>query len=168
MFLKKIKMFQKAKKFIQRGKQGYCYEDLWDLYNWFTLLFPKMLQDFLKNSHGYPAPMCPSDIKNQEEWYEEHRKKWEYEVNKLIYFLKEANDETCSHQNNIDYNMNTEFVETEDDIPYTRIEFSFPTKEDEQKWEEHKKRDKEIFQYRKESFEKALKQFNAIARNLWD
>ena len=30
MFLKKIKMFQKAKKFIQRGKQGYCYEDLWD------------------------------------------------------------------------------------------------------------------------------------------
>ena len=69
---------------------------------------------------------------------------------------------------NIDYNMNTEFVETEDDIPYTRIEFSFPTKEDEQKWEEHKKRDNEIFEYRKESFEKALKQFNAIARNLWD
>ena len=86
MFLKKIKMFQKAKKFIQRGKQGYCYEDLWDLYNWFTLLFPKMLQDFLKNSHGYPAPMCPSDIKNQEEWYEEQKKKWEYEVKKLIYF----------------------------------------------------------------------------------
>ena len=99
-------------------------------------------------------------------YYEQ--KKWEYEVNKLIYFLKEDNDETCSHQNNIDYNMNIDFVKTEDDTPYVRMETSFPTKEDEQKWEEHKKRDNEIFEYRKESFEKALKQFNAIARDLWD
>ena len=169
MFLRKLKWFRKVHNFYQRGKKGYCNEDLWDLYNWFTGLFPKMLDDFLKNSHGYPCPLTPpSDIREQKEWYEDQQKKWEYEVKKLIWELKEANDETCSQKNKIFYDVNFEFVKTDKSSPFFELKSTFPTTEDEIKSKEHREREQEIIQYKAEHFKRALEQFEKIARDLWD
>jgi hypothetical protein len=104
MIFKKLKNFKWIKTiyyFCQRGNKGYCDKDLWDLQNWFTKLFPIMLEDFLKQSNGYPCGYPPQDVKDTEFWYKEQERKWEYEVNKLIWNLKEANVETCSQQNEI-------------------------------------------------------------------
>ena len=46
--LRKIRLkFQKAKK-------GYCDEDLYSIYDWFMDIFPKMLNEFIECTCGYP------------------------------------------------------------------------------------------------------------------
>lgn len=47
-FLRKIKF-----KF-QRAKKGYCDEDLYGMYYWFIEIFPKMLNEFIESTCGYP------------------------------------------------------------------------------------------------------------------
>ena len=168
MFLRRFGWYRKLDNFFQRGKKGYCNEDLWDLYHWFTSLFPMMLEDFMKKTNGYPCPFPPpSDTKDTDAWHKEQERKWKYEVNKLIWELREANDETCSQKNEIDYNVNFDFEE-EKGKPWLKLNITYPTKEDEEKYKEHIKREKEIATYKEEAFKKALEQFEKIARNLWD
>lgn len=168
MFLNKFKWFRKFNNFYQRGKKGYCNEDLWDLYDWFTSIFPMMLEDFMQQSHGYPCPLSPpSDVSDVEFWHKNQERKWKYEVNKLIWELKEANDVTCSQKNEIEYDVNFDF-EKEKNQNWHKLKIVYPTKEDEEKSKLHTIREKEIAQYKKEHFEKALKQFEKIARDLWD
>ena len=168
MFLKKFHWYRKLKKFYQRGKKGYCDEDLWDLYDWFTKLFPKMLDEFLINTNGFPCGMCPTDVTDKDLWYKDQQRKWEYEVKKLIWDLREANDETCSEKKNIDYDFKFEIIKEDKNSHYSTLNITYPTEKDEQNSELSLKRDKEIDQYKKEHFEKALDQFKKIARNLWD
>lgn len=168
MFLRKFKWYRKMINFYQRGKKGYCNEDLWDLYHWFTKLFPQMLEDFLAHQHGFPCERCPSDIKDEEFWYKEQKRKWEYEVKKLILNLKEANDETCSEKNNIDYDFKFEFVKEDEKLPYSTLNIIYPTEQDKKNSELSLERDKVIEKYKTEHFKAALTQFEKIARNLWD
>lgn len=167
MFLRKFNWFRKLHNFYQRGKKGYCNEDLWDLYDWFTGIFPKMLEDFMKQSQGYPANGYPPKEDNEEIWYKEQKRKWDYEVKKLIWFLREANDTTCSQTNEILYDVNFDFVK-DDKNAWSKLNITYPTKEDEEKSNLHTKREREIADYKEEQFKKALEQFNKIARNLWD
>lgn len=166
MFFKKFKFFRELKYFYQRGKKGYCDYDLWDLYEWFTNIFPKMLGEFLSKSNGYPVNVYPPEGADSEFWYKDQKRAWEYEVKKLIWNLREANDETCSQKNEIEYDVNFDFEE-EDQI-WRKLKFVYPTKEDEEKSKLYSEREKEIAIYKKEQFKKALEQFNKIARNLWD
>ena len=168
MFLKKFEWYRKITYFFQRGKKGYCDYDLWDLYEWFTSIFPKMLEDFLKNSNGYPVNGYPPKGENEKFWYKEQQRKWEYEVKKLIWNLREANDGTCSQKNEIEYDVDFDFEKENDNQIWYKLNLNFPTEEDAEKCQQHIEREKEITNYKKESFEKALIQFNKIARNLWD
>lgn len=168
MFLRKFKWYRNLCKFYQRGKKGYCDEDLWDLYDWFTGIFPKMLEEFINNSQGYPADGCPPKDVDGEIWYKEQQRKWHYEVKKLIWFLKEANDFTCSQKNEIEFDVNFDFVKTDFNDFWSELKITYPTEEDEQKSKKHFERSKEIAVYKKECFNKALKQFEKISRNLWD
>ena len=168
MFLRKFKWYRKMINFYQRGKKGYCDEDLWDLYHWFTKLFPQMLEDFLAHQHGFPCGICPSDIKDKEFWYKEQQRKWEYEVKKFIWNLKEANDETCSEKNNIVYDFEFEFIKEDEKLPYSKLNIIYPTEQDKKNSELSLERDKVIEKYKEEHFKAALTQFEKIARNLWD
>ena len=168
MFLRRFGWYRKLDNFFQRGKKGYCNEDLWDIYHWFTSLFPIMLEDFMKKANGYPCPFPPSDTKDIDAWYKEQERKWKYEVNKLIWFLKEANDFTCSQKNEIDFDVNFDFVKTDFNDFWSELKLTYPTEEDEQKSKKHFERSKEIADYKKECFNKALRQFEKISRNLWD
>lgn len=168
MFLNKFKPYNKLKRFFQRGKKGYCYQDLWDLYDWFTGIFPIMLEDFMKNSQGYPAPYPSKCVDNEEFWYKEQRRRWEYEVKKLIWFLKEANDYTCSQTNDIVYDVRFEFEEENKEKGWSKLNIVYPTKEDEAKSKEYGVREKEILEYKNNCFHEALVQFEKIARDLWD
>ena len=122
----------------------------------------------MKNSNGYPCPFPPPDTKNTEAWYKEQERKWKYEVNKLIWELREANDETCSQKNEIDYNVNFDFEKEDKNSQFSKLKITYPTKEDEIKSQLSLDRHKEIDEYKEEHFKKALEQFEKIARNLWN
>ena len=48
-------MFESLRKFIERGRKGYCYEDLWSFDNWLSKTIANGLREFKKNCHGYPS-----------------------------------------------------------------------------------------------------------------
>lgn len=39
----------------QRAKKGYCDEDLFSIFDWFIDIFPKMLDEFIECTCGYPG-----------------------------------------------------------------------------------------------------------------
>ena len=40
--------------FFQRGRKGYCDKDLWELHNWMSTTFAKMLKEFSEIALDYP------------------------------------------------------------------------------------------------------------------
>jgi len=51
------------RRFIERGRKGYCYEDLWSWDYFFSKLIARSLKDFRQIVHGYPT-----DVKTFEDW----------------------------------------------------------------------------------------------------
>lgn len=56
-------MFKAIRKFIERGRKGYCNEDLWEFDNWLSSLIARSLREFKLNCHGYP-----NDIDDWDKW----------------------------------------------------------------------------------------------------
>ena len=56
-------MFNSIRRFIERGKKGYCHEDLWNFDNWLSSLLAKGLKEFKQQCHGYP-----NDINDWDTW----------------------------------------------------------------------------------------------------
>ena len=56
-------MFNGLRKFIERGKKGYCYEDLWSFDNWLSKLITNGLREFKSQCHGYP-----NDLDDWDDW----------------------------------------------------------------------------------------------------
>ena len=56
-------MFKGLRKFIERGRKGYCYEDLWSFDEWLSGVIAKGLQEFKAQCHTYP-----NDCSDWEEW----------------------------------------------------------------------------------------------------
>ena len=48
-------MFDRLRKFIERGKKGYCYEDLWSFDCWLSRAIANGLREFKANCHAYPS-----------------------------------------------------------------------------------------------------------------
>lgn len=48
-------MIKAIKRFIERGKKGYCYEDLWSFGHWLSELIARGLREFKGNCHTYPG-----------------------------------------------------------------------------------------------------------------
>lgn len=48
-------MFKSIRKFIERGRKGYCYEDMWEFDNWLSKLIANGLREFKANCHSYPS-----------------------------------------------------------------------------------------------------------------
>ena len=52
----------------QRATKGYCFRDIWAIDDWFTKIFPAMLEEFIEVHNGYPADLT------DDEWVEILRK----------------------------------------------------------------------------------------------
>jgi len=60
---KEGKMIKAIKRFWERGRKGYCYEDLWSFDNFLSKLIANGLREFKQNCYSYP-----NDIDDWEEW----------------------------------------------------------------------------------------------------
>ena len=76
----------------QRAKKGYCELDTYSVSDWFLNTLPDMLEEIKKNYTGYP-----DELKEQE---------WNEILSRLIFLLREANDDTCSKVNPYDKEYN--------------------------------------------------------------
>ena len=56
-------MLNGLRKFIERGRKGYCYEDLWSFDNWLSKLIAEGLREFKKNCDTYP-----NDLDDWDKW----------------------------------------------------------------------------------------------------
>lgn len=50
-------MLTRLRRFIERGRRGYCSEDLWSFDNFLSRLLVNALKEFKANSHTYPHDM---------------------------------------------------------------------------------------------------------------
>ena len=56
-------MLKAIRRFIERGRKGYCKEDMWSFNNWLSSLLANALREFKQNCHTYP-----NDIDEWDEW----------------------------------------------------------------------------------------------------
>ena len=56
-------MIKSLRKFIERGRKGYCYEDLWQFDNWLSSLIATGLREFRADCHTYS-----NDCDDWEDW----------------------------------------------------------------------------------------------------
>lgn len=175
-------MFFKRKMNKQRKEKGYCDQDLNDISYWFLTVVPNMLTEFNENRHGYP-----SNLEDRE---------WTKIINQMIYYFREANEETCSRQDEVheltdkyinfelpDYilkygGISTENVTIKDcdewnkanERNWNKFRICEPDKyrEYEQIKSDLLAKDIEIYQYRNECKEKAFKLFTQYFWDLWD
>ena len=91
--VKTIRGFFRSLKWAwQRAIKGYCELDTYSVSDWFLNTLPDMLEEIKKNYTGYP-----DELKEQE---------WNEILSRLIFLLREANDDTCSKVNPYDKEYN--------------------------------------------------------------
>ena len=122
----------------QRCKKGYCYRDLWNLDVWFLRIMPKMLEEFLHISHGFPGKLLDkyAGMENSEELADAE---WREIIQKMIFLFHEANEETCQRKN--------------------------PYQETDKKYLEEEER---LEEYRMKCKDEAFKLFSEWFYSLWD
>lgn len=87
---------------VQRAERGYSDSDVWNFYDWFLEVIPKMIQDLRNNHVGHPSVIY--DETNDSFFCEDTGKKlddqkWNDILDQIIIFAKEAAEETCSMEN---------------------------------------------------------------------
>lgn len=77
--------FTSIKWACQRATRGYCERDMWSVSDWFLRTLPSMLEDAKTTSVGYPVEL--------------EEREWSEILSRLIFLLREANEDTCSKVN---------------------------------------------------------------------
>lgn len=96
-------MFRKLKMKRQRAEQGYCDEDIYNVYDWFLNIVPRVLIDFNKNRIGHPCDLTD--------------KEWDNIIERIIFCLSEANEDICTQTNEFSPVTNlTKWEEREDEL----------------------------------------------------
>lgn len=86
----------------QRIWRGYCDYDQWSIDYWFVKLMPKMLLRLKETRHG--SPITP-DFSAQKVFLDDDERKedihteWDGILDRMIFLLKEMDDEACSAAN---------------------------------------------------------------------
>jgi len=86
----------------QRIWKGYCSRDIYSIYDWFLGIMPAMLEEFRDDLHG--CPEMPGSISQRLMVDEEDRESdamqnWIAVLNRMIFLLRETEEETCSRKN---------------------------------------------------------------------
>ena len=137
---------------FQRARFGYCYKDLYNIDIWFLTIMPKMLQKFKEKSMTYPSFLTPEE--------------WDDILDEMIFCFNEANVETCSLKNEIDYDVSFDFIEQ--DNGFHTLDIKYLTKEDKEKQQLYQKREEKLEKYRNENLKKGLNLFVKYFKLLWD
>lgn len=111
----------------QRAKYGYCFRDIWSIDWWFISIIPQMIHELNEKQNAHPCTMP----------FEE----WKATLDEMAFYFTEANEDTCTQQNEIDYSFDC------------------------QGW---LKREKELDQYREECLQKGFNLFVKYFHDLWD
>ena len=86
----------------ERIWKGYCDYDIFAIDDWFLGIMPVMLEDFKDHLHG--CPKMPDSISRrvfltEEEKFNSDMDAWKNVLDRMIFLLKEADEETCSRKN---------------------------------------------------------------------
>ena len=127
------------KKFIQRGKRGWAYSDVWNMDVWFMEIIPQMLQHLKNNHAGHPV----YDINDSDE---NNDGKYKYYLNRMTYLLEEMDEEKCSQKNEYFDEENMKFIDKD----------AFVTRQE------------EIDAYRNKCKDEFFKLFSEHFYELWD
>lgn len=130
----------------QRATKGYSDYDTWDLDVYYSRMMIASLSQFRAETKGYPV--CMNDIK---EWYAI--------LDKIIFLLKQANEDEPLEEKNELAEWYEEYMETCDPS-------SEPSEENWNKRKQYCKREKELYeirtQKRKEAFELLAEYFGHL------
>ena len=141
-------IFRKIKWFLQRGKNGFCDYDTYDIDYWFLKIMPKLLQRYIElNDKGLGAY---PDFCSYDEWVDI--------IDEMIHCFKESNEETCSMKNEYD-------EEYFDSIWHDKEKGAF--NRDTALYEKWRYRQHEIDAYREEMLNKGLDMFKEYFKDLW-
>lgn len=87
----------------ERIWKGYCDNDIFSIDDWFLGIMPTMLQEFKGAQHGCPtAPGLISHrvfLEESAKEKDEDLQAWNAVLDRMIFLLKEADEETCTREN---------------------------------------------------------------------
>lgn len=87
----------------QRAERGFSDKDVWDISYWFLTVMPEMLTQFRDNMTGVPASISVKalnrSVKHRDKEDDINKAKWEEIIDRMIFLLKEMDEETCSMKN---------------------------------------------------------------------
>ena len=175
----------------QRIWRGYCDYDLFSIDHWFLGIMPSMLQEFKDTQHGCPvAPDCISHkvfLDRDDGKDDEALKSWNAILDRMIFLLKEADEETCRRTNPYEeeylrvrrefeakYGKWGEKLMTDrekDDLKNNRgrrVYFPGDTEEYKPLHDQYIAEERKIDQYRHDCKDEALALFSEWFYELWD
>lgn len=134
--------FAIIRRYFQRGRNGYCHSDVWDIDSWFLNIIPNMLQDLIENTMSYPGT-------GEADTFE----KWQEILRYMRFCFLEANETTCSRINKYNY-------------IYEDLDKPFDERSEE--WKNWYNEENKLSKYRQEMKETALNLFVKWFDDLWD
>lgn len=88
----------------QRAERGFADIDAKNIDSWFIRIMPEMLKALRDDLHGYPSsfvafPKNSKSISSSEDENSVGMVKWKDTIDRMIFLLREMNEETCSVKN---------------------------------------------------------------------
>ena len=160
--------YYKCKYGFQRMFRKYDDIEIFSFNDCFLEKLPIMLQRLYDTKHGYPVLYNIQGNFGTELYNLTSNKNeivWDKILKDMIWYFKEANEETCSLQN--EYENNCEFDFKKDKGYYT-ITSIYPTEQAKNEAELYFEREKELAEYRKECRDKGFDLLKTYFDCLWD
>lgn len=174
----------------QRIWRGYCEQDIYSIYDWFLGIMPTMLENFRDDLHG--CPEMPGSISqrlvvDEEDRESDDMRKWIAVLNRMIFLLRETDEETCSRKNPYEEEYFQAWEEYGDQYgtfddeqihpgiqinghPLKTVRLRFPEEAEEYREiaEKYRNTETEIAQYRMDCKNEAMELFSKWFYDLWD
>ena len=99
----------------QRRKKGYCEYDLYSISNWFMKVVPEMIEEARAKKLGIPSVLIEEarnshNIDPSEDFYsipeelldeieKEASNKWDAILTRMVFLMRESDEDTCSRKN---------------------------------------------------------------------
>lgn len=147
----KIRAFFKGcKMIVERARNGYARQDLWDFDSYLTVMFSKAFEELALNHYGYPHGMT------DEEWTDT--------LHEIASCFRDYNPDISSYQNEYEEAYWNELKELR---AKKELEEQF-NQEPSETTKKFLKREEEINGYRKERLKRGLELFSKYFENFWD
>lgn len=163
-------VYYECKYGFQRMFRKYDDTEIFSFNTCFLEKLPIMLQRLYDTKHGYPMLYNIQGNFGTKLWNLTSNKNeivWDKILKDMIWYFKEANEDTCSLQNEYKYDCEINF-EQEDNECYYTMKFLYPTKQAENEAGMWFKREQELAEYRKECRDKGFNLFKTYFDCLWN